>query len=120
MKTALRAFGDWGETIAAEYLIRNDYRLLERNWMVGHLEIDLIAEWLGELIFIEVKTRRSEWLERAADAVDEEKQRRVIEAAGLYRLERGLLDMPHRFDIITVVGDQENDKVEHMKYAFDY
>ncbi len=120
MKTARRRFGDWGEQVAAEYLVRHDYALLARNWTVGHLEIDLIAEWFGELIFIEVKTRRSEAFERAVDAVDAEKQRNIIEAAAAYRMERGLTEMPYRFDIITVVGDENNYSVEHLKRAYEY
>ena len=49
--------GQWGEQTAALHLMHQDYQILERNWRFRHLEIDIIAEYLGEIVFVEVKTR---------------------------------------------------------------
>jgi putative endonuclease len=54
-----QAIGKMGETLAVNYLRLIGYRLLQRNWRHGRLEIDLIASNGDTLHFIEVKTRRS-------------------------------------------------------------
>ena len=74
--------GQIGEEEACRYLIRKGYTLLDRNWRVGHLEIDIIAEWYGEIIFVEVKTRSNEDFAPALTAVDEEKLQNLRLAAG--------------------------------------
>ncbi len=45
-----------GEEAAARFLMFRDYSILEQNWRVGHLEVDIIAQKRGLLIFVEVKT----------------------------------------------------------------
>lgn len=113
-----QALGRRGEEVAALYLSRLDYRLLDRNWRAGHLEIDLVADHFGEIVFVEVKTRSSEGLFPALDAVDERKKRNLIHAARAYLLRHGI-DAPVRFDIITVVGPQPPFDVTHYINAYD-
>ena len=48
-----------GEEEASKILKKKGYRILEHNWRMGHLEIDLIAENRKEIVFIEVKARTS-------------------------------------------------------------
>lgn len=117
MKTEKRLFGDWGEEMAARYLTHRDYRILDRNVMYGSLELDIVAEWLGEIIFVEVKTRRSESFSKAEDAVDMQKQQNIREAAHAYMLHHGL-HKPFRYDVMTVVGNAESYEVKHIKRAF--
>lgn len=117
MKTAKRAYGDRGEDIATRFLVRKGYHLLERNWRVGHLEVDIIAEHFGTLVFVEVKTRRDEQFGDAAEAVDHNKQAHLIDAARLYCYEKEE-DRPMRFDIITVVGAGETCTVRHIEGAY--
>ena len=54
--------GQIGEEEACRYLIRKGYTLLDRNWRIGHLELDIIAEWYGEIIFVEVKPAQTKIL----------------------------------------------------------
>lgn len=61
--------GREGEDEALLYLTQKGYTLLARNWRIGHLEIDIVAEWFGEIVFVEVKTRRDEHFAPAAEAV---------------------------------------------------
>ncbi len=49
--------GKQGEAIAAQYLLSQNYTLLEKNWRAGHLELDIIAKKEGLVIIAEVKTR---------------------------------------------------------------
>ena len=65
--------GALGEEVAAHYLSQLEYRLLERNWRTGHLEVDIIADYYGEIVFVEVKTRSYEAEYTALEAVDQRK-----------------------------------------------
>ena len=104
--------GQIGEEEACRYLIRKGYTLRDRNWRVGHLEIDIIAEWYGEIIFVEVKTRSNEDFAPALWAIDDEKMKNLRLAAGHY-LRIHDLDQPIRFDVITVVGTQKPFTITH-------
>ena len=104
--------GQIGEEEACRFLIRKGYTLLERNWRVGHLELDIIAECYGEIIFVEVKTRSNEDFAPAITAVDDEKIKNLRLAARHY-LDLNRLDQPIRFDIITVVGSQKPFTITH-------
>ena len=94
------------------------YTLHDINWRCGHLEIDIVAEWYGEIVFVEVKTRRDERFGAPEDAVDATKQAHLARAANAYlRLHR--IDQPSRFDVIAVVGEQPPFRIRHTKHAFD-
>ena len=51
--------GKWGEEIAARFIEKNGYEILERDWKSGHHDLDIIARDEDTLVIIEVKTRRS-------------------------------------------------------------
>lgn len=110
--------GRKGEEAACFYLMERDIRLLERNWRFHHLEVDIIAEEYGEIIFIEVKSRRNEKFADAAAAVDKQKQLFLVRAAQAYLGKHGLTDAPYRFDIITLVGECEPFELTHYVNAF--
>ena len=50
--------GAQGEYEALLYLTKQGYTLLAHNWRVGHLELDIVAEQWGEIVFVEVKTQQ--------------------------------------------------------------
>lgn len=55
-----KKIGDFGENIASKYLVKNGFSILERNFRIGHDELDIIVKDPdGTLSFVEVKTRRS-------------------------------------------------------------
>ena len=110
-------FGKRGEELAARYLIDRDYSILERNWRDDHREIDIIAEFAGEIVFVEVKTRSSEAITTAHDAVDQSKKELIIKAAEAYMREKRLWN-PWRYDIITIVGNTPPYQLHHYRYAF--
>lgn len=109
--------GKAGEDAAVAYLEREDYIIRHRNWRRGHLELDIVAAKENELIVIEVKTRRDTDFGLPEDAVDALKIRRTVRAADAY-MKLFQIDSPVRFDIVTVVGKEENFKIEHIKEAF--
>lgn len=111
--------GLWGEQTAALHLMHQDYQILERNWRFRHLEIDIIAEYLGEIVFVEVKTRSGGDFREARAAVHYDKRRHIMDAAHEYlRLNR--LDNVWRYDVITIIGDAARYRLRHEQRAFDW
>ena len=111
--------GQWGEQTAALHLMHQDYQILERNWRFRHLEIDIIAEYLGEIVFVEVKTRSGGDFREARAAVHYDKRRHIMDAAHEYlRLNR--LDNVWRYDVITIIGNAAHYRLRHEQRAFDW
>lgn len=106
-----------GEEAACRYLTQREYHLLHRNWRCGHLEIDIVADDYGEIVFVEVKTRANEDRYQATDAVDLKKMENLLQAAKAY-MAAFHLDQPYRFDIITVVGEEAPYQISHLQNAF--
>lgn len=112
-----REWGAEAEKIAAEWLLSHGYVIRERNWRMGKtVEIDIIAELPGEMVFVEVKARKGDMVE-PVDAIDAKKIRLIVRGADKY-----LQDLPHlfryRFDIITITGSSESYTLEHFPDAF--
>ena len=112
------ALGRLGEEEACLHLLMEGYVLLDRNWRSGHLEIDIVAEYHGEIVFVEVKTRRDCTLVDAELAVDGRKIQSVSIAANSY-IKRFNINALIRFDVITVVGSPSGAyRINHIEDAF--
>ena len=111
--------GQWGEQTAALHLMHQDYQILERNWRCRHLEIDIIAEYLGEIVFVEVKTRSGGDFREARAAVHYDKRRHIMDAAHEY-LRQNRLDNIWRYDVITIIGNAAHYRLRHEQRAFDW
>lgn len=109
--------GKMGEQIALNRLTANEYKILERNWYFRKKEIDIIAEKDDFLIIVEVKSRSIGFQENPKDAVNMKKQRFLIQAANAY-IDKYDIDLEVRFDIITVVFDDQEYEIEHIEDAF--
>lgn len=96
-----RARGRLGEEEAERFLVRQGYRILERNFSCRSGEIDVIAEEAGELCFIEIKARATREFGGAIEALTARKMRRIAKAAALY-LARHPGDRPCRFDVVAM------------------
>ncbi len=100
--------GRFGEEAAVSHLKKHHYRILDRNYRVGHYEIDIVAKRLWRTVFVEVKTRtyfENSEFGAPIDAVDEEKKRRTVFAANAYLYKSKNKGIP-RFDIIEVYLEQ--------------
>lgn len=111
--------GKTGEELAADYLEKNGYTLLERNWRCRQLEADLIALKDAFLIVAEVKTRTSNYFGDPEIFVDKKKQRNLVKTANAY-VQMHQLDLEVRFDIIAVTGKGESARIHHIKDAFSF
>lgn len=105
------------ENIAAEYLASKGYRIRERNWRYYHKEIDIIAEWDGNLIIVEVKARRDGGEENASEIFSTGKMRNMVDAAEAYIFKEDV-QMEVRFDFFLVIFDPFGYKVQHIPEAF--
>jgi len=112
-----RELGDKAEELAKDHLVRLGYKILERNWYHGHLELDIIAKDGEELVIVEVKSRNGLRYEHPSEAVTNAKIKRIVEAADAYLIEKEL-NIETRFDVITVIFFKESHELEHFKDAF--
>ena len=111
--------GQEGERQAMLYLTQKGYTLLDCNWRYEHLEIDIVAEWHGEIVFVEVKTRTNENYAPISDAVTLQKKRNIIEAAHRYLAFHRLQDHPYSYDIITLIGNEKPFTIHHIPHAYN-
>ena len=109
-----RETGTQYEERAAEYLIAQNYQILERNYRIRSGEIDIIARDGTVLVFIEVKYRKDDESGNPLEAVDIRKQRKIIKVARYYLYQKKYGDVPCRFDVIGICGSH----IEHIKDAF--
>lgn len=109
--------GKEGEEEAVRFLTGKGYRILHRNWRSGKKELDIVAEYENELIFIEVKTRRNRQYGLPEEAVNTQKIRRIVASADAY-IRKFAIDKPVRFDIITLTGKEAPFEIEHIEEAF--
>lgn len=108
-------FGKKGEERAADYLAQQGYVILERNWRVGHLELDIVCRHGDLLVVVEVKTRHEEE-ENPAELLGWQKRKNLLHAADAY-LKMKKLDMEVRFDLIIVSGEKM--EIEHIPEAMN-
>jgi putative endonuclease len=116
-----RSLGSGGERLAARYLRRHGYRILERSYRCSLGEIDLVARRDQLYVFVEVKTRRSDQHGEPWTAVDKRKQRQVTRAAVFYLKANAALDVAVRFDVIGITwppGWFARPRIEHFESAF--
>ncbi|MFH2103142.1 MAG: YraN family protein [Chloroflexota bacterium] len=111
MSTPRQKIGSWGESVAGDYLSRNGYTILERNYRVTHGEIDIIASKDEVLIFLEVKTRTSHAFGYPESSVTSRKQAHLIVAAEEYLMASPQLWEHWQFDIIAIEGRPGNNPV---------
>jgi putative endonuclease len=109
--------GKQGEEIATAYLLKQGYIILDLNWRAGRNEIDLIARDKDFLVIIEVKSRRSDTFMEPEEAVTREKQQAIIRAANAY-IYRKNINLETRFDIISIIMNKNETRINHLKDAF--
>ncbi|MDE5789630.1 MAG: YraN family protein [Muribaculaceae bacterium] len=112
-----REWGAEAEKIAADWLLTQGYVIRHQNWRIKNtIEIDIIAELPGTIVFVEVKARKGDIIS-PIDAIDEKKIRKIVRGANVYLQNLDQL-FKYRFDIITITGTPENHTLEHFPDAF--
>lgn len=109
--------GAIGEKLAVSYLIKNNYKIIDRNFKCKLGEIDIIATIDDVVVFVEVKTRKSFIYGYPYEAVTLSKQQKIIKTAHSYIKLKKIMDKQYRFDIIEVYLNG-NIRINHIKNAF--
>ena len=115
--TDKQQFGRRGEELALAFYKENQYTILEKNWQLNHLEVDIIVKNDESIVFCEVKTRSGNVLVEPQQSVSPQKQRNIIRAANYYVLKHQIL-LEVRFDIVGIVFEGEQYTLQHIPYAF--
>ena len=109
--------GAKGEELAATFLKNKGYSILEKNWRFKNLEADIIATIDKTLVIAEVKTRKSNYFGEPETFVNKQKQKNLIKTAHGYIL-RNKLDLEVRFDIISIILNDNQMEINHIEDAF--
>lgn len=109
--------GKIGEQLAVDYLSRNGFTILERNFIYDKAELDIIARKENKIIVVEVKTRNSAFFGDPQDFVTKAKIKLMVKAANEYLITNNI-EMEVRFDIIAILKNQHIEKIEHFESAF--
>jgi putative endonuclease len=107
--------GKWGEALAAKFVEKKGYDIIERDWKSGHHDLDIIARDEDTLVIIEVKTRRNRLFGDPEEAIDY-KKRQSLQSAINHYVKSHHVNAPVRFDIISIVGTiGSTPEIDHIK-----
>lgn len=110
--------GNWGESIALDFLREKGLHILETNWRHQRAEVDLIAKDGDVLVFVEVKTRTSDYFGPPETFVTPQKEKLLVRAAHAY-MEQIDHRWEIRFDVVSILcRSREDYEVTHLRDAF--
>jgi putative endonuclease len=112
--------GKTGEGIAVDFLTQNGYRILEVNYRCPIGEIDMVARESGELVFVEVKTRKSSAMGYPEQAVGFAKQKKMSQLALWYLRDKKVIDAAVRFDVVAILMLPSGNDIRLIRNAFDF
>lgn len=116
-KTIQQVVGKAGEAYTANWLQKQGYQILARNWRCRYGEVDIIAQKGETVAFVEVKTRRPGAMVSPLEAVNRLKRRRLIITAQCW-LRMTKSQLQPRMDVAAVTA--EEDKGQSLISGFDY
>jgi len=111
--------GHKGEDATCEYLTEHGYKIVERNWRLGNIEIDIIAENKQYIVFVEVKTRTTTFADVNPEQYVDEHKRRFMGVAGNAFVKHNQITKKLRFDIAGVLWNKTTDSIEQIRYYED-
>lgn len=118
MSTARQAFGKLGEKIAERWLRRGGWVVVNRRFVNGRRDIDLVVRRDQTVAFVEVKARKGEDFGGPVEAVHWRKQRELIRSAKVWIDRHGQTAEDYRFDIVGVLVNGDRVRVRHVTDAF--
>jgi len=112
-----QTLGKYGENLAAEYLEKHGYRIIDRNFKARYGELDIITTKDNQLIFVEVKTRIGKKFGTPEESVTKRKIQEVVATAAYYYLLHPSLPTSHRIDVIAIqlFPDKTIQDLRHIK-----
>jgi putative endonuclease len=119
MLNARQRFGKAGESLAVKKLASSGYAILEKNFRAKSGEVDIIAKDKETIVFVEVKSRKTNRYGNAKYSITPQKQRKISMAALTYLKQKKLTKHKARFDVVIIHTDNNNHRIELIKNAFD-
>ncbi|MGQ9617649.1 MAG: YraN family protein [Candidatus Aminicenantia bacterium] len=110
--------GKKGEELAVKYLKNSGFEIVERRFRASRGEIDIVAKEKDTLVFVEVKTRKSNEFGSPLEAVDERKKAQIRKIAGIYISKKYKKFIPCRFDVIGIKLKNKDYDISHIRNAF--
>ncbi|MFW5714171.1 MAG: YraN family protein [Brevefilum sp.] len=103
--TYQKRIGNLGESIAADFLTDHGYQLMDKNFSTPYGELDLVFDDLGQVVFVEVKTRTSDTFGNPETSITEIKLERIQNAALLWLQAHPEIRDDWRMDVIAILLD---------------
>jgi len=119
MPSKPQKFGAKGESLAAWYLKKIGYKIIEQNYRSHLGEIDIIAKEKKTIVFVEVKTRKSVRYGSPKWAVTPKKQRKISMVALYYLKVTRQTEVKARFDVVAITDNRDEPRIEIVKNAFE-
>ncbi|KUG04639.1 hypothetical protein ASZ90_018000 [hydrocarbon metagenome] len=114
-----KQLGKHGEERAASYLKKKGYMIIKTNYFTRYGELDIVCEKSGEIIFVEVKTRKTTRYGTPEESITYQKIQHIKKAAIIYLNECKQAYRGIRFDVITIFIDQQGkETINHIENAF--
>ena len=113
-------FGKQSETLAVKHLKKNGFKILEKNYRTKLGEIDIIARDKDTIVFVEVKSRKSDRYGTPKHAITRSKKRKISMVALYYLKTLDEKNTRARFDVVAIhSGEDRSPKIEMIKNAFE-
>ena len=110
-----RAEGRRGEQLAARFLSKKGYKVVERNFVCRFGEIDIVALDGDTVVFTEVKYRKNDKFGMPREAVDRRKQKTIEQCAAYWLYKNSLTGVPTRFDVVELIGSDVNHFIDAFR-----
>jgi putative endonuclease len=107
--------GNQNEKLAQEFLIKNGYTILDKNFLTKFGEIDIIAKKGNVLVFVEVRSKSYTYFGKPFETINKSKIQKIIKTAQIFISKNYLSEYDVRFDVISI----EKEKINHIQSAFD-
>ncbi len=116
-----KEIGIHGERVAEKHLVDLGYRILDRNWRWRKGELDLVAEHREEVVFVEVKARRSQTYGLPEESITHAKREKLIQTAYAYLSRANRRDVHWRIDVVAIDMDRDGEvvRLEHIVSAVE-
>lgn len=115
MKSSNRELGNHGEDLACKFLEKNGYKIIERNRSFSKFcEIDIIAQIKNTLVFVEVKTRKTNSFGSPLEAITKTKYSHIRQGALTYLGENSKKFSNFRIDAIGITLEPKVE-IKHLQ-----
>jgi len=112
-----KSTGSYGEKLAADYLPKNGYKILKRNFKTKIGEIDILARQKKDIVIVEVKTKSTRELGAGYEMVNYFKRKKLLQLAKLLQIEYPKSVV--RIDIVSVDTGENPPAIQHFENAVE-